>query len=334
MNEIDLAHGSGGRLTRELVEKFFVRKFSNKVLRKLEDSAVIKAGENDLAFTTDSYVVDPVFFEGGDIGRISVCGTVNDLAVKGAEPLAVSSAFILEEGLERSVLNRIVTSMKKAAREAGVKIVAGDTKVVEKGKADKIFITTSGVGLVPADLSLGPEKIRPGDSVIVSGSLADHGIAVMNRRNNLGLAGNIKSDGAPLNSMIKSVLQISKGIKCMRDLTRGGLATVLNEIAACCGRSILIEQDLIRVKPPVKGACDLLGLDPLYVANEGKIVIFVSSRDADKVLRRLRKHKYGADATVAGKVLRKRERKVFFKTPLGGTRPLIMLEGEQLPRIC
>ncbi len=334
MTRITLSHGSGGRLTNELIRRVFATSFSNNELLKLEDSAQVPVGGEKIAFTTDSYVVDPIFFAGGDIGRIAVCGTVNDLAVKGAKPIAISAAFIIEEGLEIDVLRDIVASMKKAATQAGVDIVTGDTKVVERGKADKIFITTSGVGLIPKNVELGAEKIRPGDEIILSGPLAEHGMAVMNVRNNLGLDGNIRSDGAPLNKMISSLLAVSKKIRCMKDLTRGGLATALNEIAESCRYSISVDEENIIVKSSVKGACDILGIDPLYVANEGKIIIFAEPGESQKLLSVLKKNKYGKSARTIGRVLDEKDAKVLLRTGMGGFRQVIMLEGEQLPRIC
>jgi hydrogenase expression/formation protein HypE len=335
---IKLGHGSGGRMTHELIERLFLKSFFNPALAPLEDAAEIRAGAARLAFTTDSYVVDPLVFPGADIGRISVCGTVNDLAVKGARPLAMAAGFIIEEGLPVALLEKIVDSMRKAALEAGVPIVTGDTKVVEKGKADKLFINTSGVGLIPGNLKLSSASIRPGDAVILSGRLADHGVAVMNARGRLGLSGDILSDAAPLNAMIARALRVSSRIRAIRDVTRGGLGTVLNEAASASRTCIEIYEREIRVKPAVENACRLLGLDPLYVANEGKAVFFAKACDAPKIVDALRADKYGRQACVIGRVLKSaktaKQPRVSLKTSIGGTRPVLMLEGEQLPRIC
>lgn len=330
---VKLGHGSGGRLSHELIGSLFLKAFANPALAPLEDAAEVRAGKERLAFTTDSYVVDPLQFPGGDIGRIAVCGTVNDLSVQGAKPLALSAGFIIEEGFSMALLGRIAASMRQAAREAGVFIVTGDTKVVEKGKADKLFINTAGVGLIPKGLRLSSANIRPGDAVILSGRLADHGVAVMNARNELGFSGAIRSDAAPLNAMIARALKASSRIRAMRDITRGGLGTVLNEAAAACGADIEIEETGIPVSPAVDSACRLLGLDPLYVANEGKAVLFAAAADAPGIVSALRSCKYGREACVIGRVLKGRSQ-VRLRTAIGGTRPVLMLEGEQLPRIC
>ncbi|HNW45250.1 MAG TPA: hydrogenase expression/formation protein HypE [Elusimicrobiales bacterium] len=331
---IVLAHGSGGRLSRELVESVFLKSFSNPALLPLEDAAEVRLGGVNLAFTTDSYVVSPVEFPGADIGRVAVCGTVNDLAVKGARPAALSAGFILEEGFPMKLLARICASMRRAAREAGVSIVTGDTKVVEKGHADGIFINTSGVGLIPAGRELSSARVRPGDLVIVSGNLADHGVAVMNARNRLGLKGGVKSDAAPLNGMIEAALAASRGIRAIRDITRGGLATVLNEVSGACGLSVEVEEEAVPVAAATKNACALLGLEPLYVANEGKVVLFAAPAEAGKVLAALRRHKYGRNAAVVGRAQAGKNPVVRLRTAIGGSRVLLMLEGEQLPRIC
>ena len=331
---VKLGHGSGGRMTHELIERLFLKAFYNPALAPLEDSAEVRAGKERLAFTTDSYVVDPLECPGADIGRIAVCGTVNDLAVKGAKPLAISAAFIIEEGFPVALLAKLAGSMKKAAREAGVFIVTGDTKVVEKGKADKLFINTSGVGLIPANIKLSSASIRPGDAVILSGRLADHGVAVMNARSRLGLSGDIKSDAAPLNAMIARALKVSGKIRAIRDITRGGMGTVLNEAALACRAAIEINETLVPIKPAVDNACRLLGLDPLYVANEGKAVFFAAASDAEKIVAALRAGKYGREARVIGRVVKDKKPQVRLNTSIGGTRLVMMLEGEQLPRIC
>lgn len=332
-DKIQLGHGNGGRSSQELIRTVFANKFSNKILNQMEDSAEIKINNFKLAFTTDSYVVDPIEFPGGDIGKIAVCGTVNDLAAKGARPLAISAAFIIEEGFQIRALKKIVESMKKAADEAKVQIVAGDTKVVEAKHADKIFITTSGIGIIEKNINLSAKNIRPGDLVILSGYLAEHGIAVMNARNNLGLDGDIKSDCAPLNGLVELILSSSKNVHAIRDITRGGLATILNEVSQSCGFGIEIDEKSIPLSPQVYGACQILGIDPLYVANEGKIVVFVEESDAQAVLSSMRKNKYGRNAVVIGRVVRGRPL-VTLKTTIGGWRLVMTMESEQLPRIC
>lgn len=332
-NKVLLGHGNGGRLTQELVKTIFAKKFSNRILNELEDSAEIDVNNLKLAFTTDSYVVDPIEFPGGDIGKIAVCGTVNDLCAKGAEPLAISAAFIIEEGFEKRALQKIVESMKKSADEANVAIVTGDTKVVETRHADKIFITTSGIGIIQKGVNLSSKNARPGDLIILNGYLAEHGIAVMNARNNLGLGGEIKSDCAPLNTLVKLILKSSKNVHAIRDVTRGGLATILNEISQSCGFGIEISEKSIPVSSQIYGACQILGIDPLYVANEGKIVVFVKESDAESVLSSMKKNKYGRNASIIGKVVKGRSC-VTLKTSIGGSRLVMTMESEQLPRIC
>ncbi len=330
---IPLACGSGGRLTCELIKEVFQSSFSNKFLNELEDAAVIDMPGSKIAFTTDSYVVNPLFFPGGDIGKIAVCGTVNDLSVKGAVPVAISCGFIIEEGLPLKILKEVVSSMKKAAAEANVKIVTGDTKVVERLKADKLFINTSGIGVVKKGIDVSQKRIKPGDLIIINGDLASHGIAVLNARNNLGIKGDIKSDCAPLNGLISYSI-IPNGPSCMRDVTRGGLGMVLNEAASSCGYSIEIDENALPVSKPVKSACDMLGIDPLYAANEGKVAVFASEKNALKILSSMRKHKYGKRASIIGRVLPEKKAKVWLKTSIGAKRMVAMPEGEQLPRIC
>lgn len=333
LSKVVLGHGSGGRLSRELVEQVFLKSFSNKALAPLEDSAEITVGGATLAFTTDSYVVTPVEFPGADIGRVAVCGTVNDLAVKGARPAALSAGFILEEGFPGDLLARIVASMRRAADEAGVPIVTGDTKVVEKGKADGIFINTAGVGLIPRGRRLTSAAVKAGDVIIVSGNLADHGVAVMNARDRLGLQGGLKSDAAPLNGLTEAALR-APGVRAMRDITRGGLATVLNEVSGACGLTAELDEAAVPVSAATRNACALLGLDPLYVANEGKIAVFCAPAAAPKVLKAMRAHRYGRSAAVVGRMLKEKRPQVRLATAIGGSRVLLMLEGEQLPRIC
>lgn len=330
---IRLGHGSGGALSRSLVEDVFLPVFSNPALVELDDSAVLCAGTARLAFTTDGYVVSPIEFPGGDIGRIAVCGTVNDLSVKGAVPRWLSASFILEEGLELDVLRRIIASMKAAADEAGVVIATGDTKVVERGKADRIFISTAGVGVIEGGLDLASSKVRPGDSVLVSGSLGRHGVAVMNARHRLGIRGDITSDAAPLNGIARLLVETCPSLHAMRDLTRGGLATALNEIALASGVRIEIDESLLPVEQPVRAACSILGLDPLYIANEGRLAAFMPAEQSGGAVAAMRSARYGEGACVIGSA-REGKPGVFLKTRSGGIRTLRIMEGEQLPRIC
>lgn len=329
-----LAHGAGGRLTHELIESLFVRCFDNKPLSALDDSAELPLPEGyRLAFTTDGYVVWPLEFPGGDIGRIAVCGTVNDLAMLGAQPLGLSAALILEEGLEKETLNRIVDSMAAAAREAKVELVTGDTKVVERGAVTRMYIVTSGVGIIPYGMSISGRNAKVGDAVMVSGALGDHGITVMNAREGLGFEGDLKSDAAPLNGLVENMLSVDGAVHVLRDLTRGGLATALNEISRASGVRIEIEEKNILVRNSVQAGCQMLGLDPLYVANEGKLVAFVEQKSADLVLKAMRDHPYGRQAVRIGTVAEGNPG-VAMKTAIGGARRLLMLDGDPLPRIC
>ena len=328
-----LAHGSGGRLSHELVEKKFLPFLANPALNKLDDSAIFEASGR-LAFTTDGYVVNPIFFPGGNIGKLAVCGTVNDLAMNGARPLYLSLSAIIEEGLLLRELEQIVQSIKKAAEEAEVSIIAGDTKVVNRGQADKLFITTSGVGIVPPGVDISGANARVGDKVLLSGTIGDHGMAIMSQREGLEFSTTLRSDCAPLNKLVSQMLEVSSRIHCMRDPTRGGLATTLNELARQSQVGIVIEEDRIPVKEEVKAACELLGLDPIYIANEGKLVATVDAADADRILARMRKNRYGRDAAVIGEVTSKHPGKVVMKTKLGPSRIVDMLTGELLPRIC
>ena len=324
-DRILLAHGSGGRKQQALIRDIFAKKFSNPILNDFDDAAEI----DGLAFTTDSYVVKPLFFPGGDIGKLAVCGTVNDLAMKGAKPLYLSASAIIEEGFEIDKLERIVESMAKACTSAGVIIVTGDTKVVEKGGADGIFITTSGIGQILPKVNISSKNAKVGDAVIISGSVAEHGIAVMNERNSLGFSGDIKSDVAPLNKIVEKILgKYPQVVHVMRDPTRGGVASALNEIAEMSKVGILVDENKIPIKPLIKEACDLLGLDPLHVANEGKFVAFVNPKYSKQTLKMM-----GKDAKIIGFVTKK-FKGVRLKTSIGGERILSMLEGEQLPRIC
>ncbi|HHL39789.1 MAG TPA: hydrogenase expression/formation protein HypE [Deltaproteobacteria bacterium] len=330
-----LSHGSGGRLSRELVERVFLRHFDNELLAPLDDQAVFGVGASRLAFTTDSYVIDPLFFPGGDIGRLSVCGTVNDLAVGGAEPLYLSAAFIIEEGLELDVLERVVESMAAAARGAGVKVVTGDTKVVERGKGDGLFINTAGVGVVRDGVELSPGRIAPGDRVIVSGALGDHAVAVLTRREGLEMDAPVESDCAPLNGLVAEILdEAGPEVKAMRDPTRGGLATVLNEFAAASGRGVLVREEAVPVREAVRGACEMLGFDPLYLANEGKVVVVAAEEAAERIVGRMRSHELGRDAAVIGEVTAENAGRLIVETCIGNRRIADMLSGEQFPRIC
>jgi len=332
-DSILLAHGSGGKLSHELVEKKFLPFLANPALNKLDDSAIFEASGR-LAFTTDGYVVNPIFFPGGDIGKLAICGTVNDLAMNGARPLYLSLAAIIEEGFLLSELEQIVQSIKKASEEAEVSIIAGDTKVVNRGQADKLFITTSGVGIIPPGVDISGANARAGDKVLLSGTIGDHGIAVMSQREGLRFSMALESDCAPLNKLVSQMLEVSSRIHCLRDPTRGGLATTLNELARQSKAGIVVEEAQIPVKEEVKAACELLGLDPIYVANEGKLVAVVDPADADKILARMRKNSYGRDAAIIGEVTKEHLGKVVMKTKLGPSRIIDMLSGELLPRIC
>ena len=328
-----LAHGSGGKLSHDLIEKNFVPAFGNPLLNKLDDSAVFELS-GQLAFTTDSYTVSPIFFPGGDIGKLAVNGTVNDLAMSGAIPLYLSLSFIIEEGFLIAELEKIVNSVCQAADEAGVKIVAGDTKVVNQGSADKLFINTSGIGIVATGVDISGANAIPGDKVIVSGNLGDHGIAVLSQREGLKFQVPVESDCAPLNKLVAEILATSANIHCLRDPTRGGLATTLNEFARQSQVGIRIEEEGIPINKAVLAACELLGFDPLYVANEGKLVAVVAPSDADKVLARMRQNQYGTEAAIIGEVVNEHPGKVVMKTRLGSSRIVDMPVGELLPRIC
>jgi len=331
--KILLAHGSGGRLSHDLVEKGFLPAFHNPLLSKLDDSAIFEA-KGRLAFTTDSYIVTPIFFPGGDIGKLAVCGTVNDLAMSGAVPLYLSVSFIIEEGFAMSQLKQIVTSIRQAADEAGVKVVTGDTKVVNRGSVDKLFINTAGIGLVPDGVDISGSNARVGDRVILSGPIGDHGIAVMSKREGLKFASPVKSDCASLNRLVAEMLEASKEIHCLRDPTRGGLASTLNEFAVQSKVGILIHENSIPVRDEVRAACEMLGFDPLYVANEGRLVAVVGPNDAQRVVRRMRQNKYGTEAAIIGEIRQEHPGRVVMRTRLGASRVVDMLSGELLPRIC
>ncbi|MGC1781019.1 MAG: hydrogenase expression/formation protein HypE [Acidobacteriaceae bacterium] len=337
---IVLGHGSGGKLTAELIDKVFLPAFKNPVLDKLDDQAVVTINGTRLAFTTDSFVVTPIFFPGGDIGRLAVNGTVNDLAMSGARPLYLSAAFILEEGLSTDDLRRVVESMRAAAEEAGVQFVTGDTKVVNRGKGDQIFITTTGIGVIDSGLNISADRARPGDKIILSGTIGDHGMAIMSQRENLEFEGAIESDCASLNGLVAAMLDtLSAGgrlefIHCMRDPTRGGVATTLNEIARRAGVGMTLREQSIPVRETVKGACEVLGLDPLYVANEGKLLAIVAPEMSQAVLQQMQRHTLGHNAAIIGEVVADHPGMVLMKTEIGGTRVLDVMFGEQLPRIC
>jgi hydrogenase expression/formation protein HypE len=332
---VDLTHGSGGRAMAQLIGDIFRDAFDNDLLAQGNDQAVFDIPAGRLAMTTDGYVVSPLFFPGGDIGSLAVHGTVNDLAMAGARPLYLSASFILEEGFPLSDLQRIAQSMGAAAREAGVKIVTGDTKVVERGKADGVFISTAGIGVAPQGLLLSGEKARPGDIILVSGSLGDHGVAIMSSRQNLQFETQILSDSAALHDLVADmVAACGQDLRLMRDPTRGGLAATLNEIAHQSGVGIRIEEDSLPIRKEVAAACELLGLDPLYVANEGKLVAFVAAEAAEKLLAVMRAHVLGGDAAIIGHVVQDEHCFVQMTTSFGGERIVDWLSGEQLPRIC
>jgi hydrogenase expression/formation protein HypE len=332
-----LGHGSGGRLSSDLVTRLFLPALGNDVLNRLEDQATCALpglANAKLAVTTDSFVVRPIFFPGGDIGRLAVHGTVNDLAVGGAAPLFLAAAFILEEGLSLDDLRRIVTSMKEAADSAGVTIVAGDTKVVDRGKGDQIFITTTGVGLVPAGCELSIAAARPGDRVVVSGTIGDHGMAIMSVREGLEFETTLESDSAALNGLVEVMLHASDGIRAMRDPTRGGMSSALNELAAASRVGVELAETAIPLCDSVRAACEILGLDPLYVANEGKLIAVVAADQSEDLVSAMRRHPLGRDAAIVGHVVSDHPGTVVMQSVAGGSRIVPMLAGEQLPRIC
>jgi hydrogenase expression/formation protein HypE len=329
-----LGHGSGGRLSAELMRSIFLPAFENPVLARLDDQAIVNVNGTRLAFTTDSFVVKPLFFPGGNIGSLAVHGTVNDLAMGGAKPLFLSAAFIIEEGLSIAVLRRVVDSLRAAALNAGVEIVTGDTKVVEKGSGDELFINTTGIGLVPDDLELSADRARPGDKVLLSGSIGEHGIAILAQREGLEFECPVESDSAPLYSLVADMLKVSHEIRCMRDPTRGGVSSTLNEIAEQSRVGIQLEESSIPIREEVRGACEMLGLDPLYVANEGKLIAIVAPAAADCILESMRRHPLGRSARIIGTVAASSSPLVTIRTELGTSRIVDMLAGDQLPRIC
>ena len=329
-----LGHGSGGKLSSELLHSVFLPPFANRILERLEDQAVLEFGGGRLAFTTDSFVAKPLFFRGGDIGSLAVHGTVNDLAMCGARPFALSAAFILEEGFPLGDLRRIADSMARAASAAGVPVVTGDTKVVERGSGDGVYVTTTGIGIVPPGVNLSASHVLPGDAVLLSGAVGDHGIAMLSSREGLELDGDIASDSAPLNGLVETMLAVTGQVHAMRDPTRGGLASTLNEIAKQSQVGIALREDAIPVHSGVRGACEVLGLDPLHVANEGKLVAFVPMAHAAEVLDAMRRHPLGAEAALIGSVVKRDPGMVTMRTLFGTTRIVDMLPGDQLPRIC
>jgi hydrogenase expression/formation protein HypE len=336
-DQVLLGHGSGGQLTAELIQRIFVPAFANDVLTALEDQATLAlpgVGGPRIAFTTDAFVVRPLFFPGGDIGRLAVHGTVNDLAVGGTRPLFLSAAFILEEGLPLADLRRIVDFMRQACAEANVALVTGDTKVVDRGKGDGVFITTSGIGIVPQGRSLSIHSARPGDCILVSGTLGDHGIAIMSVREGLEFETVLESDTAALNGLTEAILEACPNTRCMCDPTRGGLSSSMNELATASRVGVKLDEAAIPLRPEVRGACEMLGLDPLYVANEGKLVTVVPPEDAEYALAAMRSHPLGKNAAIIGQVTAEPSGMVILRSVVGGDRVVTMLSGEQLPRIC
>lgn len=333
-SKIILGHGSGGKLSAELINTLFLPAFTNEYLLPLGDQAVVNINGTRIAFTTDSYVVNPIFFPGGSIGDVAVNGTVNDLAVGGATPLYISAGIILEEGMPMEELERVVSDMKNACERARVQLITGDTKVVEKGKGDKIFINTSGIGVVDNDVDMNPQRVQPGDKIIVNGFIGEHGIAIMSVREGLEFESAVESDTAPLNHLVRDMLNVSKNIRWMRDPTRGGLSSSLNELAQTSKKGIALNESDIPVPETVKAACEILGLDPLYVANEGKLLAVVPANEAEKIIEAMHKNEQGKNARIIGEIVDDHHGYVLLRTSIGGTRVVDMLAGEQLPRIC
>jgi hydrogenase expression/formation protein HypE len=333
-DKILLDHGSGGKASHQLICETFLPAFNNAILAALDDGAIVDIGEKRLAFSTDTFVVDPIFFPGGCIGDLAVYGTVNDIAMCGATPLYLSVGLIIEEGFPVEDLNRILSEMKKAAQKADIQIVTGDTKVVSKGAVDKIFINTSGIGIIEDGIHISGQNARPGDKVLISGTIAEHGMTILSHREGLKFESPLVSDTAPLNHMVKDMLSVSKDIHVLRDPTRGGVGTTLNEIAIQSKVGIQIYEHVIPIRPDVAAICELLGFDPLYVANEGKLIAVVSADDAERVLSKVKENEFGKDACIIGEVGDEHPEQVFMITRIGGQRILDMLSGEQLPRIC
>ena len=335
MEIITLSHGSGGKATNKLIDNLFYKYFNNEFLLQKNDSSVLPVINGKIAMSTDSFVINPIFFEGGDIGKLAVCGTINDICMSGAKPLYISVGFIIEEGLPISELEKVVQSIAKTANEAGVEIVTGDTKVVEKGSCDKIYINTTGIGIIEENRAyLGGDKVKNGDKIIISGTLGDHGMCIMNKRENLGFKTSIKSDCCLLNKLIEDILSASNNVKVLRDPTRGGLATTLNEIIEHSNISMEIAEEFIPVKPEVDAMCEILGLDPLFIANEGKVVVIVDKNDVDNVLNIMRQNPVGKDSVLLGEAINDGKNKLYLKTKIGGRRIINMPEGEILVRIC
>lgn len=332
--KILLAHGGGGKLMHTLIEKMFVTAFGNEFLEQGHDSTTLNLNSKKIAYTTDSYVVKPLFFPGGDIGTLAINGTVNDLSMSGAKPLYLSLGLIIEEGFSMEDLWRVVVSLKNSAYEAGVKIVTGDTKVVDKGKGDGIFINTSGIGVIEHNLNISPKSIQPGDVIIINGDIGRHGIAIMAEREGLAFESKIESDCAPLNTIVQDIVNSGVDVHCLRDLTRGGASSTLNELAWSSNCEIIIDEGAVPLREDVQGACEILGFDPLYVANEGKFIAVIPEKDAEKCLSVMKKNKYGTDSAIIGNVISTGEGIVKLKSRIGTMRILDMLSGEQLPRIC
>jgi len=334
---IVMGHGAGGKMMNDLIQHLFASEFHNDLLAQLSDSTALELSADNaqrFAFSTDSFVVSPLFFPGGDIGELAVNGTVNDLAMSGAKPLFLSAGFILEEGLEMEMLGRITASMARACERAGVQIATGDTKVVNKGHGDGIYINTSGIGVIPAGVDISPQNAKPGDAILVSGTLGDHGIAIMSVREGLGFESQIQSDTAPLNGLVAEILAATQEVHCLRDATRGGLSAVLNELASASKMGIEFEEGKVPVHPAVNAACEMLGLDPFYIANEGKLVAFIPEAQAEKVLDVMRKNEYGKEAAIIGHVTEEHPGMVVAKTVIGSSRVVDLPAGELLPRIC
>ena len=333
-DKILLDHGAGGKVSHSLTKELMLPVFDNPILSQLHDGAELAIGSERLAFSTDSYTVDPIFFPGGNIGDLAINGTVNDIAMCGADPLYLSAALLIEEGFSFQDLEKIIATMGAAAKAADVTVVTGDTKVVPKGAIDKIFINTSGIGLIQNGVHIAADRARAGDQILLSGSIADHGITVLTQREGLTFESNVESDSAPLNHMVKSMLAACSDIHVLRDPTRGGVGTALNEIAEKSNIGIRIHEDRIPVNDEVAGMCELLGFDPLYLANEGKLLAFVPQESAEEVLAVMKSNEFGKDAVIIGEVIEEHPRKVFIETRIGGQRMVDMLAGEQLPRIC
>ncbi|MBF0286361.1 MAG: hydrogenase expression/formation protein HypE [SAR324 cluster bacterium] len=332
--KVVLGHGSGGKLSQDLLETVFFPYFKNSILDENHDGAILRFGNQKLAFSTDSFVVNPLFFHGGNIGDLAINGTINDLSMCGALPQYLAASFILEEGFPLHDLKKIVQSMHSAAQAANVLLVTGDTKVVEKGKGDGVFINTTGIGTVGNSITISPKNAAPGDVVLINGNIGDHGIAIMSEREGLEFETTIESDTAPLNDLIQNILEVSPNVHVLRDPTRGGLASTLNEIAAVAQYGILLEEKQLPIQPAVMAACEILGLDPLHIANEGKCLVFVPENEGDVVLQKMRQHPLGKESAVIGKVIREHPGKVLLRTAIESLRMLDMPEGEQLPRIC